>query len=211
MVSSGSFLNRMKDINIPEQHEGAHSDTVSEITLPTDELAAEFFEGLKQRFLNINCWESYAGREKANFQLYDSTGKPVDRQPQVDDYFRIGIPGPNNEAGEGYDWVQVEEIREVNEKHKQSVYMRVRPTAAPVGESNETAHFFAEQATSNFLITRNGAKITAEVHGRNEKPNIEDVGLLDKIRNTVVAIGGILIGSKFQWKALTDGLLEDGK
>ena len=51
-------------------------------------------------------------------------------------------------------------------------------------------------------------KISAEVHGRNEEPNTENLSLLEKARNFLVAVGGMVAGSKFQWKSLTEGLIK---
>lgn len=192
---------------IPQQHTGGHSDTVSRIELSDEQSAIQHFQTVKKRLLDINNWEKYAGEEKAEFTLYSASGTQKTSNPEKGDYFRINIPGPGNPSGEGDDWVQIEEIKEENTGHSESVFMRVRPCSFPLNDKPETAHFFDEKATSNFLIKREGNLISAEVHGRNEEPNTEDVGIIEKIRNTVVAIGGMLLGSKIQWKGLTDGLL----
>lgn len=196
---------------IPQQHTGGHSDTLSKVELNDIQAAKQHFETVKKRFLDVNNWGKFAGAEKAEFRLYNASGTPKNSTPEKGDYFRINIPGPGNPTGEGDDWVQVEEIKEEKESDTESAYIRVRPCASPLNEKSETAHFFGEKATSNFIIKRVGQTVSAEVHGRNEEPNTEDVGLIEKIRNAVVAIGGMLLGSKIQWKGLTDGLvaLED--
>ena len=49
--------------------------------------------------------------------------------------------------------------------------------------------------------------ISAEVHGRNEKPNTSAENLPDKIRNAVVGIGAVAGFAKIQWQKLVKGLL----
>ncbi|MBW8362219.1 MAG: hypothetical protein K0M56_08555 [Kaistella sp.] len=193
---------------IPQQKTGAKSDTVSDLELDNEMLAAEHFETVKKRFLDVNSWELFAGEEKAEFSLRDANGNILLGRPKIGDYFSIKVPGLHNTTGDGFDWVQVEHIEEEKQDHSESVYIRVRPTANPTKPDEKTAHFFDEKATSNFLITREGVKISAEVHGRNEVPNTEDLHLLEKIRNSLVAVGGMIAGSKFQWKSLTEGLIK---
>lgn len=193
---------------IPQQQEGGHSDTVSDKQFSTAEDAKQFFETVKKRFLDVNHWELFAGEEKAEFSLFDANGYAKTSEPQEHDYFRINIPGPNNKTGEKFDWVRIEKIEHKENSDEESVMIRVRPCACPHNSEEATAHFFDEDATSTFIVKREGNKIYAEVHGRNEKPNTENLGIVEKIRNTLVAIGGILGGSKFQWKSLTEGLLK---
>jgi hypothetical protein len=57
------------------------------------------------------------------------------------------------------------------------------------------------------MIIRKGNTIRASYHGRNEKPNLDNPALGDKIRNAVVAIGAMAGISELQWKAFLKGLL----
>ena len=193
---------------IPPQKTGAKSDTLAEIELDSVQEAQNHFDVVKRRFLNINCWELFAGTEKAEFSLRDHNGELSLDPPKVGDYFRIKIPGLHNPTGDGYDWVQVEKFEQEQSEDSECLYIRVRPTSDPTKPDDTTAHFFDSKATSNFLIKREGKKISAEVHGRNEVPNTEDLSVLEKIRNSLVAVGGIIGGSKFQWKSLTEGLIK---
>lgn len=197
------------DEKIPSQQTGAYSDTLSEVKFNTQEEAAKHFEIVKKRFLNVNGWEKIAGEEKAEFALCNSDGKVLSAEPEVGNYLRIKIPGPHNPTGEGFDWVKIEAVEKEKNTHYESIYIRVRPAENPTAPNEKTAHFFDEKATSNFLIKRQGSIIVAEVHGRNEVPNTnEELSLVEKIRNGLVAIGGIIAGSKFQWKSLTEGLIK---
>ena len=194
--------------NIPQQYTGAKSDTVSEITLNTETEAVAHFETVKKRFLDVNSWEFFAGEEKASFTLRDELGNLLLEKPKVGNYFKIQIPGLHNPTGDGFDWVRIEEMKEEKDERGESIYIRVRPASDPTKPDHKTAHFFDETATSNFLIKREGSKITAEVHGRNEEPNTEDLSVREKVRNFLVAVGGMIAGSKFQWKSLTEGLIK---
>jgi hypothetical protein len=105
--------------------------------------------------------------------------------------------------------VQVEAIEEENSGDKESLTIRVRPATNPNNKENDTAHFFAEDATSSFLVKRTGTKLTAAVYGRNEQPNKEVSSVIDKARNIAVATGAVTGFAKLQWKSLVDGLLKN--
>ncbi|MGV8915944.1 MAG: hypothetical protein ACOH1X_10905 [Kaistella sp.] len=192
---------------IPTQTEGNCSDNISDRLFETEAVAIEFFQGLKKRFLDINSWELFAGKEKAEFTLCDKKGDLSLDPPDVGDFVRIKLPGLHNPTGDSYDWVQIEMIEEEKNAAEEIGYIRLRPSQNPKKNDGKIAHFFKDKATSNFLIKREGKKVTAAVLARNEIPNTDDLNLLEKLRNNVVAIGGIVIGSKFQWTSFTDGLL----
>lgn len=197
----------MKDA-IPKQIEGSFSDTVSEVNFETVAEAKVHFESVKNRFLDINSWELFAGEQKASFSLRDNEGNLLLETPQEENYLRIEIPGLKNACGEGFDWVIIEKIEEESTPAIESVFIRVRPISDPTKQENKTAHFFCDKATCTFIIKRIGSNIFAEVHGRNEEPNMQHLNLSEKARNFLVAMGGILGGSKFQWKSLTEGLIK---
>ncbi|MBC8052817.1 MAG: hypothetical protein H7Y13_07110 [Sphingobacteriaceae bacterium] len=69
------------------------------------------------------------------------------------------------------------------------------------------AHFFKDDASSTFLVQRNGLTVKAEVHGRNEQANTNTEKFIDKARNILVAAGAMLGFSDFQWKSLVKGLI----
>ncbi len=88
-----------------------------------------------------------------------------------------------------------------------SAALLVRPSPDPQNSGHTTAHFFKEDATSTFMVRRDGNTITAEVHGRNETPNTDVNHFLDSVRNIIMSIGAILGFSKLQWKSLVQGLI----
>lgn len=192
---------------IPDQEEGVSTNTENTIELPQKE-AEDFYSLVKERLLNVNSWHEFAGEAGATFSLLDAKGNLLKRKAAKGDYFEIDIPGPGSEAGEGKDFVQIEDIAEVNNATEQSLIIKVRPSQNPKNDSNDTAHFFSESATSSFVVKKEGYKITAGVYGRNEKPNFEASSTVDKIRNTIVATGAVLGLSKLQWKSLVSGILK---
>lgn len=197
-----------KDPVIPEQRQGAHSDTVSVKELPDRQTADLYFRKLCERLQNINEWKKYAGTFTADFRLCDRFGN--EKQPPVlqDDHFRIDGPGPGSVAGEGYDWVQVLETGKREAPGEEEFYIRVHPVPNPASKDSDTAHFFTEESTGSFIARKIGNKIFAEVHGRNETANIAAGNLFDKARNVVAGGVAAVFYSKFQWKSLVNGLLD---
>lgn len=193
---------------VPPQQEGGQTNTEAVEVLPTESDAREFFGVVKNRLLNVNSWHDYAGKGTADFQLTDAQGQEVERTAQKGDHFKIDIPGPGSVSGEGFDWVQIEEIAEVHNEEGDSIAIRVRPATDPQNDKPDVAHFFTSEATSNFVVTRKGAEVKAAVYGRNEKPNTEAEALVDKVRNTAVATGATSGFSNIQWKSLVTGLLQ---
>ena len=193
---------------IPEQQKGGQTNTESVETLASEQAARTFFEVVKNRLLNVNAWHDYAGKGTAAFQLTDPQGNEVQRTAQKGDHFKIDIPGPGTVTGDGFDWVQIEEIAEIHNEEEDSIAIRVRPTTNPNNERQDVAHFFTDEATSNFIVKREGDKVKAAVYGRNEKPNTAAEKVVDKARNTAVATGAVSGFSNLQWKSLVTGLLK---
>jgi hypothetical protein len=196
---------------IPQQQGGGASDTDATATFDSPVQAKEFYQVAKQRLLQVNNWQKWAGAATASFQLTDTQGADVDRTVQEGDHFKIDIPGPGPVTGDGYDWVQVETITEMASDDMEEVAIQVRPATNPNNSRHDVAHFFSEEASSCFIVKREGNTVTAEVHGRNEKPNTHAETLVDKARNTTVAAGAIAAFSKLQWKSLVNGLVKHDK
>jgi hypothetical protein len=199
----------MKKENIvPEQRTGKPIDAKSELEFKEKSDAKAFFEVVKERLQHVNQWKDYAGNLSATFQLVDRHGNEVQRNAQKGDYFKIDIPGPGSKTGDGYDWVQIEEVESSSTPDAERFGFRVRPTSNPQNANQDVAHFYSDESTSSFIVERNMNKITASVHDRNTKPNTNAESTSDKIRDTIVGAAGVLSFSKIQWKNLTDGLLK---
>jgi hypothetical protein len=193
---------------IPEQNTGIATNSESKETLSNIEEAVQFYDTVRERLLHVNGWQSLAGAATASFQLTDSSGMDVNRTVQKGDHFKIDIPGPGPATGDGFDWVQVEEIEEVDKNEEQSIIITVRPATNPNNDRKDVAHFFSAEATSCFMVKREGTTVMAAVYGRNEKPNTNAEKTVDKARNAAVATGAISGFSKLQWKSLVNGLVK---
>jgi hypothetical protein len=172
------------------------------------EEACALYTIARKRLLFVHSWGNITGKWSADFQLTDDKGNEVDRFAQPGDHFRIDIAGPGSSAGDGYDWARVEAIEEVHEDDVDSVAIRVRPAANPRSANNNIAHFYSDQSTSTFVVTREGTTVTASVYDRNIEPNEETTSLIDKARNAVVGLGARHGLSKIQWQALAEAFIK---
>ncbi|WP_343746906.1 hypothetical protein [Chitinophaga sp.] len=190
---------------IPEQRQGGQSNTSYSRHTANHGASVALYEAARRRLLDVNQWQLLTGPLGASFQLVNTNGEAVDRFAHQGDYIRINLPGPGNRTGQGFDWVQVEQISSQGDAY---TGMRVRPLPLPNGADRETAHFFRRYATSSFIVEKNGLTVKASVYGKNEIPNTGVRGLLDKIRNLFISIGAILGLSKAQWGGLVRGIIE---
>lgn len=193
--------------NIPVQEKGNATDSTAGVTAATQAEANQVYERAVQRLTEVNQWQTITNAALSAFQVTDQNGQPVQRAVQEKDYIRIDIPAPGTQAGEGYDWVVVEDIDNDTEKEVRAFAMRVRPASSPANNKPSVAHFFKPDATSTFKVVQQGLTVTAGVYGRNEVPNTKDTSVVDAIRNTLVATGAAAGGSKIQWQVLVDAWL----
>jgi hypothetical protein len=194
---------------IPPQEEGKQADIIEMIKAPDVQEAKLLFLQARERLFDIVHWGDISDGLSASFVLTNKQGTPRDGFPAKGDHIRINIPGPGSSAGEGYDWVRVEMIEDkrLPESDEEWSAMKVRPSEDPLKQEG-VAHFFESGATSSFIVKRSGMTITAEVHGRNEKPNTESKKLTDKIRNALVGTAATSGIAKIQWQKLAKGLLK---
>jgi hypothetical protein len=196
---------------IPTQKEGGKFDASYSATAPTPEEAHRVFMAAADRLLSVNDWKKISGALSSEFALMDAQGKPVDRKARANDYFKIDIPAPGPVAGAGYDWVHIQTIQDQREArgHSEIVSILVHPSPAPGQRQEDVAHFLDPEASSSFVVMREDRVVTAAVHSRNEKPNVESVSLTDKVRNAVISAGAFLGFSGLQWRALLKGLFDN--
>lgn len=196
---------------VPEQSSGVPIDTESSRSLNSETEAKAFYQTVRSRLLDVNNWNARALGFSADFQLVDQKGTPQPGPAKEGYLFRIDIPAPGSNVGEGYDWVRIEAVEEISEPGVESTAIRVRPTDNPTSDENKPAHFYSRQSTSTFTATREGNKVTIAIYDRNTSPNTEAGSITDKIRDAVVGAAGIISFSRLQWKSLAEGLLkEDG-
>ena len=203
----------IEDQNIPQQEKGNQVDVIHHQNFDSKEEAEQLFASAQKRLFDVSRWKEIADGFSAGFRLTDSNGLEVDRPAQKGDCFKIDLPAPGSESGNGDDWVHIEAIQVENDlvQDVQIASIRVRSCANPQNPRTDTAHFFQEDATSTFTVMRKGNTVSAEVHGRNEIPNSHANGIWDTIRHTVIAVGAMLGFSDKQWKNLVEGLIEPKK
>lgn len=194
---------------VPSQYTGKEIEADSLVELEDENEAKKFYNIAKEKLLQVNNWHNIAGFISAKFQVINANAQEVNRNAAKGDYIRIDIPGPGSKEGEGYDWVFIEELKEVNEEDMQSIAFRVRPAANPSGNKEHIAHFYDDSSTSSFIVTREKTKLIACIIDRNTMPNDDTESLTDKLRHTIVGMTAINSFSKVQWKHLAKGLVEN--
>jgi hypothetical protein len=191
---------------LPPQVRGAATITTAQVAAASEDNARYLFERTGERLLFVNQWSEYC-TSLASFQLVDDVGEPLQGKADIGDFIRIDLPGPATREGEGYDWVQVEKIE--HPSVDALFLLQLRPSRNPCSKtSTATAHFLEASATSSFVVAREGNIVSVTVYGRNEVPNKEVPGMVDKWRNAVVGSIGAIGLSKLQWKALTEEILK---
>lgn len=197
----------MKDTKekVPEQHDGAKSDIRHIKEAVSNDEAALLYLRARKNILDVNNWQNIAGKLSASFRLTDPRGNEISRLPLAGDFIKIHLPTSRSEK---FDWVRIEQVAEEHpDDYTSRVQIQVRPADPPTGQE-ETEHFFSGEATSSFFVERKGKRVIAEVHGRNELPNLEAPGLINKVRNIFIAVGAMAGLNTPQWKALVKGVLE---
>jgi hypothetical protein len=192
---------------VPKQRTGKAIDAMGSLTLNDENEAKAFFSVVKNRLQNVNEWEDLSGNLSAKFQLVDADGREITRNLQRGDYLKIDIPGPGNKSGDGYDWVQIEDVENKSSSDSEIFSFRVRPTGNPQNLNKDIAHFYSQESTSTFTVSRKGCNVEAAIRDRNTKPNTTANSPVDKIRDSIVGTMGVLSFSKIQWQNLVDGLL----
>jgi hypothetical protein len=203
-----SFMKTSEKSIVPPQEEGTKKDIEHTVKALDENGARKLFDIARNRLVDVNHWHRFSN--PARFQLTDGRGNELSRTAETGDYFKINIHAPGPVEGRGFDWVYIEAIDDHSDPNgnTEQLAMRVRPARSPETPSDENvAHFFSDEATSSFVVKREGRKVTAAVYGRNEKPNTSTSNVIDKVRNAVVAVSAILGLGNVQWNSLVKGLL----
>lgn len=189
----------------PKQKDGSCLDTRAEVIFQNQEEAIKHFDSVKRKLFNVNKWFDYCENTHSNFCLCEKDGNEKMGDPKIGDVIKISVKGIDNNAGNGDDWVTIEEFVDSDN----SVSFTVRPCTAPVNDSEEIAHFFDERSSNTFGVKRIDNKVIVEINGRNEHINLDSNNLIQNVRNAAMALGGIVFGSKAQWETLAKGLISE--
>jgi hypothetical protein len=192
----------------PEKKEGKSLDLQFTVNEKNADEARSIFITACQRLLDPAVWNQLSGTLTANFAITNSQGIVLHRKLKERDFLRITLPSPGEETGKIHDWVTVERIAaNIDLAADESLAITLRPSKNPASVNDDTAHFFKDNATSTFIISLKNKAVTAFYFGRNEIPNTDVPGILNKLRNGMVAIGAMAGLSNLQWTALLKGLL----
>ncbi|MFA6152662.1 MAG: hypothetical protein WC716_15165 [Chitinophagaceae bacterium] len=195
---------------VPEQTMGTQTGASARRMCKSLAEAEQVFRASCTRLLDVNHWSAFSGALSAAFQLTDADGHPLSAGiATTGKLIRIRLPGPGNAAGEGYDWVRIEQIarKEDRVKDEEICAIVVKPVPHPEENAGAAAHFYTREASSTFVVWRAGRSLRAIEFGRNEKTN-KHGGLLNRIRNMLVAFAARTGLSNPQWKSLMEGILK---
>ena len=194
---------------VPKQETGKQYDHIETVICANKLDAVSKYSSACTKLFLINEWGKIGNTIlQTDFCLCNNKGREVDRHPRTGDFIRINLAGPGSKSGDGFDWVQIEQIFiKTEENDTELTSIKVRPAACPLNNSDAIAHFFDDAATTTFIVSRTKNKVTAEIHGRNEEPNKNTDHLVDNVRNTVVATFAAVKFSDIQWKSLCEGFL----
>src|SRR5688500_2313081 len=166
---------------VPDQRTGKAIDAEVSVKLNSPVEAKAVFNVVKFRLQDVNNWHKFAGNISAVCRLVNKEWVEVQRNAQKGDYLKIDIPGPGSVSGDGYDWVQIEEVETTLTPDVESFGFRVRPAQNPQKNSGDISHFYSPESTSSFTVTREKNRVTAAIYDRNTRQNKEAGSITGKI------------------------------
>jgi hypothetical protein len=189
-----------KETIVPPQEKGGRSTAVKKKIYKTVDEAKNIFNEVKLRLLDVNNWDKYSF---GHYELVRSDGSHKNGIAQETDMIKIDIPGPSNIDSKGYDWVQIEKI-----KNEESLFaIEVRMTSKPGTNQPTASHFYTDITTNTFSVERHGKKVICQVNGRNMVFNLQQKTFFDKIRNFITGLLSEGGGSKLFWKDFLNHLI----
>ncbi len=194
-------------LTIPAQVKGNSFEAESVRVLPTVSQADMIYRIAKRRLLYVEDWHALAGATSALFTLTDAHGNVMSHPAAKGNFIRIDIPGPVPHAGNGFDWVFIEELEEISSNSVSCISMRVRPCADPTRPDENVAHFFNNDAANNFVVTRDQKQVSCAIVDGNMQAYNNTSSVVDNIRNTVVVLNEKAGLSTIQWQVLADALI----
>jgi hypothetical protein len=188
-------------LNQTKQNESESSISSADKDFESEAKAREVFSALKTKLLNINEWNKHA--LMSTYALFDENGREIN-EINVGDFIRISL-----KASGKYDWIRVIEVYDQPDEF----VITVKPTYDPTdGENDKTtvSHFFTDEATNNFCLSRKAGTVAFYVIGLDEKSNTDETsGALETIRNVAVNAATYLGMQKSEWEKFCHHFLED--
>ena len=184
---------------------GESSLSFAEKTFSGDEESERIFRRLESKLLNIDEWNKHA--LLSSYELFEENGNArQDRNLSIGTFVRISLKGSLK-----YDWIRVADICEAADEF----IITVKPTHNPTAETGDEkiiSHFFTDESTNNFCLSKKGKLIAFHVVGLHEKQNTgETKNMLETIRNVAVNLGSYIGIQKAEWEKFCHGFLEDAE
>ncbi|MDQ3180488.1 MAG: hypothetical protein M3Q33_08210 [Acidobacteriota bacterium] len=203
-TTNGKIQNLLAQASRQSDSAKLENSSVAKATrvFPTDEEAKKAFSRLHAKLFSIERWESES--VITSFELFDENGIPQPKKnARGGDFIKSVLPGSGKD-----DWVKIIEIYETTDEIVLTVQPSYNPTAKT--EKSTTSHFFTADATNNFCLQRDGAKVNFYVIGLHERSNVEDTGgVLETVRNVATANIGRFFGiQKIQWQTFCENFIE---
>jgi len=194
---------------LPVNKKGSKNNASADILFEKQDEADEYFERLSKNLLKINDWKVNAGKNPTVFFIYNKDNQKRHELVEENDLVKIKMPAPKNKLGNGFDWVIVTQLKIIEKPDLKVFLLQMKPHICPENINGGVAHFYTEDATNTFILSKRNKTIQLSVHGRNEIPNTKKVGFLNACRNFFVAGGGIFGGSKMQWQDFAEEFIKN--
>ncbi|KYG74678.1 hypothetical protein EV198_0834 [Roseivirga ehrenbergii] len=192
---------------IPEQTTGSQHNVVRRRNFSNDRIASKMYHQACRLLLNISNWNSLTEGLGGDFSYVNSKAELVNSLAEEGGYIRVKLPGPKNPSGNGFDWVIIRQLEKITMGKNLSTVLITEPCPLPYNPEEVISHFYASGSSNTFVLSLKGNNVEFGIYGRNEKPNISQPPFKDIIRNTLVAIMGMIGLGKIQWEVLAEGLL----
>ncbi len=185
----------------PVQRDGNYQATERTVTYSTEQAARDNFRREAEHLLRPENWGAIGvtSMDAPEWTHLDAQGRERHGRVQTGDVLKIDSPS-------GDFFVQVQDTH----ANQDSVGFTVRPTHDPsLPQPGKTDHFFTEEATREFTLTRDGKNVTFNTQGKNETLNIsgwESHGVLDAARNAATGVGIFALGDAY-WGSFANHLL----
>ena len=190
---------------IKAANSSAENDTSlnsAERSFDTEGEAAGFFRTAVPMLFDIEMWNECG--TASEFAVFDEDGEPAGPKFGEGRFIRIYL-----KATAKYDWVRVQKIHRSDDEAVVTVKPTCDPTQKPVDKS-VISHFFSDEATNNFCLTKDRRSVSFYVVGIGEKQNTTQTGgMVETLRNVAAANLGYYLGiQKAEWKMFCVKFLE---
>ena len=192
---------------LPVNTSGSANNAAAFQTFHSEAEAFDKFRSLSRKLLQINDWKVNAGKNPTDFYLHNKEQEKL-AFAEMNDLVKIKMPAPKNQTGKGFDWVVINKLDSIEDTGMKVLLLQMKPHSCAENMNDQIAHFYTEDATNNFILAKKGKTVQLSIHGRNEIPNVKNIGFLNSCRNFFVANGGIFGGSKVQWQDFAEEFIK---